>query len=107
MIQAIVSPKLFFLSLGVHYNSGIMNLAFTLMVQGGSHPQGKTSVQVTAIDNDFDISLQIAANIFYSANTACLTPRSSFEDARYGDRVVLATQQPRFGRVLTTFPLFP
>jgi bacillolysin len=92
MMQAIDSLKRFSLSLGVHINSGIMNLAFALMVQGGSHPRGMTSVQVTAIDSDFDTSLKIAANIFYSANTACLTPGSNFEDARYGGRVVLSAE---------------
>lgn len=33
----------------VHYNSGISNLAFYLLSQGGTHPQGKTSNTVTGI----------------------------------------------------------
>ena len=67
---------------GVHWNSGIMNLAFVLMVQGGTHPRGKTTVNVPAIDPDFDVSLLAAARIFYLANTACLTPMSGFNDVR-------------------------
>ena len=59
-----------------------MNLAFVLMVQGGTHPRGKTTVNVPAIDPDFDVSLLAAAEIFYLANTACLTPMSGFYDAR-------------------------
>lgn len=68
---------------GVHLNSGIANLAFALLVKGGQHPRGKTSVQVPAIDEDFDTSLLEAARIFYYANTACLTPLSGFAAARY------------------------
>jgi len=67
---------------GVHWNSGIANLAFVLMVQGGLHPQNKTSIDVTPIDPDFDTSMDEAARIFYMANTACLTPSSNFEMAR-------------------------
>ncbi|GKY98047.1 subtilisin-like protein [Mayamaea pseudoterrestris] len=67
---------------GVHWNSGIMNLAFTLMVQGGKHPRGKSNVVVPPIDQDFDTSLIIAAKIFYMANTACLTPLSGFYEIR-------------------------
>jgi hypothetical protein len=67
---------------GVHLNSGIANLAFTLMVQGGSHPRGKTSIIVQPIDADFDTSLMAAAKIFYLANTACLTPMASFASMR-------------------------
>ena len=68
---------------GVHWNSGIANLAFVLMVQGGTHPRSKTSVTVPPINaTDFNDSLLKAAKIFYMANTACLTPRSGFYDAR-------------------------
>ena len=35
---------------GVHWNSGIANLAFYLMVSGGTHPQGKTSNSVPALN---------------------------------------------------------
>jgi hypothetical protein len=68
---------------GVHWNSGIANLAFVLMVQGGTHPQGKTTVTVPPINaTDFNDSLLKAARIFYLANTACLTPMSGFFRAR-------------------------
>jgi hypothetical protein len=67
---------------GVHTNSGIANLAFSLMVLGGKHPQGKTTVVVPAMDADFDKSLLAAAKVFYMANTACLTPSSGFFEIR-------------------------
>ena len=61
---------------GVHWNSGIANLAFVLLVEGGTHPRGKTSVVVPGIGFD------AAAQIFYDANVNCLTSRDGFEDAR-------------------------
>jgi vibriolysin len=33
----------------VHYSSGIANLAFTLLSKGGTHPRGKSTVNVTGI----------------------------------------------------------
>ncbi|WP_224249325.1 M4 family metallopeptidase [Hyalangium gracile] len=68
---------------GVHWNSGIANLAFKLMVTGGTHPRGKTSNVVPALDasNSFN-SLMMGAAIFYRANTVYLTPSSTFSDAR-------------------------
>ena len=62
---------------GVHTNSGIANLAFQLLVDGGTHPRGKTSVNVSGI------GFAAAADIFYAANVGCLTPSSSFAAARY------------------------
>jgi len=62
---------------GVHWNSGIANLAFQLLVDGGTHPRGKTSVSVTGI------GFAAAAEIFYNANVGCLTPSSNFATARY------------------------
>jgi hypothetical protein len=62
---------------GVHWNSGIANLAFVLLVDGGTHPRGKTSVNVTGIGP------AAAADIFYEANVNCLTPNSNFAAARY------------------------
>ena len=61
---------------GVHWNSGIANLAFKLLVTGGTHPRGKTSVNVTAIGFDK------AGDIFYDANNNCLTASSNFAAAR-------------------------
>ncbi|WP_375756371.1 M4 family metallopeptidase [Corallococcus exercitus] len=67
---------------GVHWNSGIANLAFHLMVQGGTHPRGKTSNVVPALDASSYASIQKGAAIFYRANTVYLTPGSTFSDAR-------------------------
>lgn len=61
---------------GVHSNSGIANLAFKLLVTGGTHPRGTTSNNVPGIGYDK------AADIFYYANTQCLGPSSNFEAAR-------------------------
>lgn len=62
---------------GVHWNSGIANLAFKLLVTGGSHPRGKTTNNVTGI------GFEPAAEIFYNANVNCLTSSSNFAAARY------------------------
>jgi vibriolysin len=67
---------------GVHWNSGIANLAFYLMTAGGTHPRGKTSNAVPALSSNSLTSMQMAAAIFYRANTTCLTPGSTFTDAR-------------------------
>lgn len=67
---------------GVHWNSGIANLAFYLMTAGGTHPRGKTSNVVPALDANAVTSITKAAAIFYRANTTCLTPGSTFSDAR-------------------------
>ena len=67
---------------GVHWNSGIMNLAFSLMVNGGTHPRGKTTINVPAIDADFTTSITAAARIFYDTNANCLTRYSGFREAR-------------------------
>jgi vibriolysin len=49
---------------GVHWNSGIPNLAFYLAVQGGQHPRGVTpSITVAALGID------VAAQIWYRAAT--------------------------------------
>ena len=61
---------------GVHWNSGIANLAFVLVVQGGTHPRGATSNTVPAI------GFTKAAAIFYDANANCMTPSSNFQAAR-------------------------
>lgn len=67
---------------GVHWNSGIANLAFNLMVMGGTHPRGTTSNVVPALDADPYTSIQKGAAIFYRANTVYLTPGSTFSEAR-------------------------
>jgi vibriolysin len=67
---------------GVHWNSGIANLAFKLMVTGGKHPRGKTANVVPALDSNAVLSMQKGAAIFYRANTVYLTPGSTFSEAR-------------------------
>ena len=62
---------------GVHSNSGIANLAFVLLVDGGTHPHNKTSINVPGIGHD------AAADIFYAANVSCMTSGSTFAAARY------------------------
>jgi len=63
-------------NVNVHYSSGIANLAFYLLSQGGTHPRGKSTTQVTGI------GIYDAARIFYRANTTYLTASSNYSDAR-------------------------
>ncbi|MCC6554522.1 MAG: M4 family metallopeptidase [Polyangiaceae bacterium] len=63
-------------SVDVHYSSGISNLAFYLLSQGGTHPQGKSSVNVTGI------GINKAAQIFYRANRDKLGASSNFAAAK-------------------------
>mmetsp|Transcript_20244 Transcript_20244/g.32997 ORF Transcript_20244/g.32997 Transcript_20244/m.32997 type:complete len:138 (+) Transcript_20244:1245-1658(+) len=68
---------------GVHWNSGIANLAACLMVKGGTHPRGKTSTVVKPL---FDIAssddtFDELGRIWYEANTMCLTPSSDSASA--------------------------
>ncbi len=60
----------------VHYSSGIANLAFYLLAQGGTHPRGKSSQVVTGI------GIHDAGAIFYRANANYLIASSNFADAR-------------------------
>ncbi|WP_224369909.1 M4 family metallopeptidase [Hyalangium versicolor] len=59
----------------VHYSSGIPNLAFYLLAQGGTHPTGRSTLNVTGI------GVEKAARIFYRANTAFMTSATSFTQA--------------------------
>ncbi len=61
---------------GVHLNSGIANLAFYLLSQGGTHPRGKTQTQVPGI------GIEKAAKIFYRALTVYMGSSTDFEGAR-------------------------
>lgn len=60
---------------GVHGNSGIANLAYVLLVEGGSHPRGKSSNVVPAV------GLAKAEQIFYRANANYFTSGMDFADA--------------------------
>lgn len=59
----------------VHYSSGIANLAFYLLSQGGTHPRGKSSVVVAGIGMDKAIRL------FYAMNVNYLTATSKYAQA--------------------------
>ncbi len=61
---------------GVHINSGIANLAFVLLVEGGTHPRGKTDVTVQGI------GVEPAGRIAYRALTVYLQENSGFSAAR-------------------------
>jgi vibriolysin len=63
-------------SVDVHYSSGIANLAFYLLSQGGTHPRGASSINVTGI------GIAKAAQIFYRANRDLMTASSTFAQAR-------------------------
>lgn len=57
---------------GVHWNSGIANLAFKLLVTGGSHPRSKTSVTVSGI------GMARAEKIFYRAHDVYNTSSTNY-----------------------------
>ena len=67
---------------GVHWNSGIANLAFYLMSMGGTHPRGATSNVVPALDANPITSINKAAAIFYKANADLFTSGTTFSQAR-------------------------
>ena len=69
---------------GVHWNSGIVNLAFYLLVEGGVHPRlGGTPIQ--------GIGWERAIDIFYKVFTKFLAPTARFIDAR--DATVLVARE--------------
>ena len=63
-------------SVDVHYGSGVPNLAFYLLSEGGTHPRGKSTVAVTGIGADD------AAAIWYSALANYMTSSTNFAAAR-------------------------
>jgi Zn-dependent metalloprotease len=67
---------------GVHTNSGIANLAFKLMVTGGTHPRGKTTVNVTALNATAMTSINMGAKIWYRALTVYMNSSTNFSAAR-------------------------
>lgn len=67
---------------GVHSNSGIANLAYYLMVMGGTHPRGKTTVNVTPLSTTSSTSLNMAQKIWYRALTVYMTSSTNFSGAR-------------------------
>jgi len=67
---------------GVHGNSGIANLAYYLMVMGGTHPRSKTTVSVPALSATSSTSLDMAQRIWYRALTVYMTSSTNFQGAR-------------------------
>lgn len=63
-------------NLNSHYGSGIGNLAFYLLVNGGSHPRGTTSTVVNGI------GMQAAQRIFYITLRDRLTSRDGYPQLR-------------------------
>lgn len=61
---------------GVHSNSGITNLSFALLVEGGTHPQNETTVEVTGI------GMEKAIRIWYEAQTTTISTRTDFDNIR-------------------------
>jgi vibriolysin len=67
---------------GVHSNSGIANLAFYLMTVGGTHPRGKTTVVVPALNATPLTSINMAGKIWYRALTVYMNSSTNFSGAR-------------------------
>ncbi len=61
---------------GVHKNSGIANLAYVLVVQGGTHPRGKTNIDVQGI------GMAKAEKIWYHALVNYMGQNTNFAEAR-------------------------
>jgi Zinc metalloprotease (elastase) len=63
-------------NLDVHYGSGVGNLAFCLLADGGVHPRGKTTVVVP------QIGLETAIRILYEAQANYMTSTTTYAGAR-------------------------
>lgn len=61
---------------GVHTNSGIMNLAFYLLSEGGKHPRKANGVQVSGV------GFKKAMDIYYHSTTNLFTSSTNFQQAR-------------------------
>jgi vibriolysin len=61
---------------GVHGNSGIANLAYVLLVDGGTHPRNKSTAQVPSI------GMAKAEKIFYRALVTYMSQSTNFAGAR-------------------------
>lgn len=62
---------------GVHWNSGISNLAFYLFVNGGQHPRNKTPGVTVA-----GVGIEVASQVWYRAATIYFQNTSSMSGAR-------------------------
>ena len=81
-------------STDVHYNSGISNLAFYLLSEGGTHPRSKSTTVVTAIGED------AAAAIWYHALANNMTSSTNFAGAR---TATLASASYLYGSTSTQY----
>ncbi|MCE9668087.1 M4 family metallopeptidase [Myxococcus stipitatus] len=72
----------------VHFSSGIPNLAFHLLVQGGTHPRGRSTVSVPGI------GLPKARYIWFRALTLYMTAGTDFLGARNATRQAAADVLP-------------
>jgi Zn-dependent metalloprotease len=61
---------------GVHWNSGIANLAFCMLSKGGTHPRGKSTTVVPST------GVQKAGAIFYKANSDLMTASTTFAQVK-------------------------
>ena len=61
---------------GVHLNSGIVNLAFVLLVDGGLHPRQMSPIEVVGV------GLEDAAQVFYRALSVYMGPNTDLVAAR-------------------------
>ncbi len=78
---------------GVHINSGIANLAFLLLVQGGGHPRGLSAQRV------LPLGMARTEAIFDRAQTSYWTPGSHFAAAR---QATAAAARDLYGEVAET-----
>ena len=62
-------------NLDVHFGSGVGNLAFCLLVNGGTHPRGKTTMVVPSI------GLETAIRILYEAQANYMTSTTAYAGA--------------------------
>jgi Zn-dependent metalloprotease len=69
---------------GVHFNSGIANLFFYLLSQGGRHPRNRSNIYVTGIGIDK------AQRIWYRALTVYMTATTNFQGALRATRFAAA-----------------
>jgi vibriolysin len=63
-------------SVDVHYSSGVGNLNFCLLTRGGTHPRGKSNINVPAI------GMEKAIRLYYKAQTDILTSNSKYANLR-------------------------
>jgi len=79
---------------GVHINSGIINLAFYLLSEGGSHPRVSTGKPAVT-----GVGLERALQIYYDANTSLFKTVTNTSNAFKDARTLLAdAAETRYGQ---------